>query len=357
MATEPDESHTGQSYGIIQIEGNTQAVLGNVSALHSTHYHIESIRIAARPNSKLITRTKRSRTHHERPALIRKASKKSTQRLTLSPEPDLDEGGETLKHGNDGHDGNSNDDLLETSNLIRRFLISAYRRLPDPPKPLWRISTPQEQPLNQDAYFGESQTDLPAHHATTSSLTITPAARDLLVLCTGTLSFLLGRNVSVQDLIGLVSRCQQDRCLPLLTFLLGIGMYRYWVLSSINTAPVTQYFIMLEDAYGRTRPLPFEVCCDFSILQKFLEVHYQQSSSTAGAALIRAGRFNLRLGSRSGKLGFTSGRIVASDEWSSPVHIRRGTRIINSIIASVEDDEASEIMQSIPLGETELILL
>lgn len=52
---------------------------------------------------------------------------------------------------------------------------------------------------------------------------------ELLLILGLVSSLLIGRNMSRDEMIAFLLRCQQDRLLPLVTFVLGIGLYRYIV--------------------------------------------------------------------------------------------------------------------------------
>lgn len=156
------------------------------------------------------------------------------------------------------------------------------------------------------------------------------ARREFLVLCAAILTCILGRNVSVHDILEFLSKCRHDQLMPVLTFLLGIVIYRYIAMSTIGRPPAAQHFLMLEDAYGQPRSLTLDVCIDFGILRKFLEVHYQQTNGKSGEALIRAGRFHLMLGSR-------RGRVIDAQDWSVPGRIKAGSRIVNSVYLTLDD--------------------
>ncbi|KAK5312276.1 hypothetical protein LTR70_008291 [Exophiala xenobiotica] len=155
--------------------------------------------------------------------------------------------------------------------------------------------------------------------ATPSTQQQTQARRDVLMFCAAVLTLMLGRDISAQDVLEVLSRCQHDQLMPALTFLFGIGTCGY-----IARASATQHYVTLEDAYGHPRTVTMDSCMDFDILRKFLEVHYRQTNGKAGEALIRAGRFHLMLGSR-------RGRVIDAQEWAVPGRIRAGSRVINSV--------------------------
>ncbi|KAK5083219.1 hypothetical protein LTR24_007847 [Lithohypha guttulata] len=140
--------------------------------------------------------------------------------------------------------------------------------------------------------------------ATPSTQQQTQARRDVLMFCAAVLTLMLGRDISAQDVLEVLSRCQHDQLMPALTFLFGIGTCGY-----IARASATQHYVTLEDAYGHPRTVTMDSCMDFDILRKFLEVHYRQTNGKAGEALIRAGRFHLMLGSR-------RGRVIDAQEWA-----------------------------------------
>lgn len=76
-----------------------------------------------------------------------------------------------------------------------------------------------------------------------------PINGNYLIFCAGVLSCLLGRHISVQDLLAFLSRCREDQLLPMLTFMIGFGLCQYICTSSIGRLPPTGRFLTLEDAW------------------------------------------------------------------------------------------------------------
>lgn len=215
---------------------------------------------------------------------------------------------------------------------IRQTILDLYECLVRK-QPVGRSPSPHMQKNDLDEHLGyltNSSTAGGTVTVTSSPQQQVHARRDFLVLCAAVLTLMLGRNISAHDVLEVLSRCQHDQLMPVLTFLLGIGMYRYAAISTIARAPAAQHHLTLEDAYGHQRTVTMDVCMDFGILRKFLEVHYQQTNRKAGEALIRAGRFHLMLGSR-------RGRVINAQEWAVPGRIRAGSRIINSVYVMLND--------------------
>lgn len=89
----------------------------------------------------------------------------------------------------------------------------------------------------------QDQTTLDTHHQAR-------AGYEFLALCALVLSFLLGRQVSPNEALYLLRTISQDRFFPFVTFILGMGFYRY-VNKLIAPLPSELKCISLEDAYGR----------------------------------------------------------------------------------------------------------
>lgn len=225
--------------------------------------------------------------------------------------------------------GQTGSTIYEQTQQLLACLYERLRKFSSIPR-ISVISLPEqkEEVPTPPAVYKAQEEDL----VQTTGWSISPAGRDLLVLSAASLSLILGRNLSTQDILRLLTKCQQDQLMPLLTFLLGFGLYRYLALTSLTATPTTQYFLTLEDAYGRSRPVAMDVCVDFSVLRQFLQAHYRQTSGTAGEALVKAGQFHLLLGSR-------RGRLIQAEEWSTPGGIKKGSRIVNSVFVSINDSK------------------
>jgi len=152
---------------------------------------------------------------------------------------------------------------------------------------------------------------------------------EIVALCVFLLSCLTYRNVSSKDVFKIVTKCQEDRMLPFLTWLLGVGLARYLFLGGAlrSLTGLAEDSIILEDAFQQRRRVSMSVCEHFSILKAFLEVHYQ---GRPGEPLVKAGQFNMTLGSR-------RGLAVSSSDWQTKGHIQAGSTLVMSIYLRTDD--------------------
>lgn len=144
------------------------------------------------------------------------------------------------------------------------------------------------------------------------------------------LSWIIGKNVSAEDVVKFLVNCRRDELVPLLLLTVFIGAYRYYTMRTICRAP-TQQFWILEDAYGFPRRISMDVLIDYSVFQRFLHVHYRDAQRTTGAALVEANQFHLMLGSRRGV-------VIGSTNWTTAVNkIKPGRRVINAVYITSYD--------------------
>jgi len=164
---------------------------------------------------------------------------------------------------------------------------------------------------------------------TTTRNNIDKARNEVLGLCVFLLSCLTYRNVSSKDVSKIIAKCQEDRMLPFLTWLLGVGLARYFYSISISTSlnGLVGDFIVLEDAFQQKRRVPMSTCEHFSILKAFLEVHYQ---GKPGEPLVRAGHFNMTFGSR-------RGLAIRSSDWQTKGRIKAGSSVVMSLYIQRKD--------------------
>jgi len=154
------------------------------------------------------------------------------------------------------------------------------------------------------------------------------ALAELLVLLAALTSYVVGRNVSPEHVSTFIFRCRQDSLLPFITLILLVSLYRYRTVRCIlPNPPLAQ--LTLEDAYGHLRPFSVDICADFSIFKQFLEFHYRDAASTVGESLIKAGQFNLTLGSRRGP-------VVLPGDWNREI-FKPGCRVVNAMYINKED--------------------
>lgn len=174
-------------------------------------------------------------------------------------------------------------------------------------------------------------------------VTATVVDRTILILFVGVLSTLLGRNISMQDVIHLLSKCKNDQFTSLLTFMLGLAISRCLHTRSIARLP-TSHYLTFEDAYGHDRPLSMDACIHFSVLREFLKAHYQKSTSVTGEALVKAGQFHMLLGSR-------RGNVIHAADWSVSGRIKAGSHVVNSLYIDSEDMKCLHCQQDFVVTE------
>lgn len=159
----------------------------------------------------------------------------------------------------------------------------------------------------------------------------TCATNDLPMLLTGILSYIVGQNLSVKDVSHLLIICQEHQLLGLVTCVIWIGLYRYFMARRLVMAPSYPDKLFLEDAYGRSRSFSPDICADFDILTRFLEVHYRDTAGTTAGVLVTAGQFYLMLGSR-------RGRAFSRRDWRNLV-LKPGYKLVNSVYISRDNME------------------
>lgn len=331
MDTNPSNQPLRNAYGDIEVRDNAHVLLGDQTVTNLHTFNIGAISLALRPRRRL---TRPALAH---PSSLPRSTTRSPRARRVLYQPKIGPPGKRK----DGHEqrgdfeiqscNSSSDYSITQYEHVKLLIACLYERLRNFPYVQRITAAPNVSAQGSEDLLIQSPCDTEDNDLVKShNWQLSPAGRDLLFLSAATMSVLLGRNVSVQDVLDLLLRCQQDQLMPLLTFLLGFGLYRYLVMFSLPPTPSTQYFLTLEDAYGRPRPIAMDVCVNFSVLRQFLQAHYQQTNGAAGEALIRAGQFHLMLGSR-------RGRLIEAEEWSTPGQIKRGSRIVNSVFVSVND--------------------
>lgn len=331
MDTEPDSDLSNNVYGNIRIGGSASVQLGNSQ---TTHYHLYNIR-------PLCHAIRLGRSHASERKLQAFGPRRHPSKSVRARNPRRQvffrkrrrRGKVQKEHNHNAIVLNKQSENVSTTRYkqIEHLVTYLCARLLDArdvlrsiPSSLVALSSIQDLTAQQSCRDEQCIQGVVANPQTVT------AGRDFLVFCAASLSVLLSRNVSMEDMVEFLSKCRQDQLMPLLTFMLGIGLYRYLAMCSFSSMPTTQDFLTLEDAYGRSRTITMDVCVDFRILRHFLEAHYRQMSGKAGEALIKAGQFHLLLGSRRGV-------VIKDEEWSTPGRIKRGSRIVNSVFLSVND--------------------
>ena len=149
--------------------------------------------------------------------------------------------------------------------------------------------------------------------------------------CEFLLSCLTYRNVSSKVISKIVGRCQEDRMLPLVTWLFGLGLVRYLYLSQIlrSLSGLDGDCVILEDAFQQQRRVPMSTCEHFSILKAFLEVHYQ---GRPGEPLVKIGQFNMTLGSR-------RGMAIRPSDWATKGLIRAESNVVMYIYVKTDESK------------------
>lgn len=232
--------------------------------------------------------------------------------------------------------------LKHTSKYSRLLPVNLYKQLGLILQKVVLYSFPLRIP--QPTASGEDD-DVSNNTGCTSLAPVTTAAvdRTILIICAGILSTWFGRHVSMQDVVCFLAKCKDDQLITLLTFMLGLTIYQRFCMRYIAKLP-EPHQLTFEDAYGHVRPLSMDVCADFSVLKQFLEVHYKTCKSTAGEALIKAGRFHMTLGSRRGNL-------IGSTDWSISGRIQPGSRIVNCVFIDSEDMKCLHCQQALIISK------
>ncbi|KAK5942038.1 hypothetical protein PMZ80_005991 [Knufia obscura] len=164
--------------------------------------------------------------------------------------------------------------------------------------------------------------DAPWRDVLNVNATLTPL-QQLVVLCGFLCTCLAYRNVPAAEVAKVLTRCQQDRTLPLFAWLTGIGLARYLYTprATRGMSGLAGDCITFEDAFRKLRPIPMSTCEHFSILQGFLRAHYE---GTAGELYVETGHFYLLKGSR-------RGYVVQESEWSTIGFLKPGSKIVMAV--------------------------
>lgn len=149
---------------------------------------------------------------------------------------------------------------------------------------------------------------------------------EMLLSCLS--SYIRRKNISVDDPKSFLRACQHDPYLTTLISAICTGLCKPSTAQLLKAAPSPKT-LTLEDAYGRTRPISMDICVDFQLLKRFLEVHYENIGGKAGHALVKAGQFHVMLGSRRGKA-------IGRDEWQHH-DFQPDWRLVNSVYVSKEE--------------------
>lgn len=331
MDTEPDSGLSNNAYSNITIGGEARVQLGNSQIVHYHQYSFQPLSHATRSRSSLASesqvhasdpRPRTSKNIRARKPCRQAFFRKSRRHEVLQKE-----------HSRHAVVFNKQYENFATARYrqikhwamnLCALLFDARCVLQSVPSSLVPLLTIQDPSAQQPHRTEECALNV------SNDEQILTAGRNFFVFCAASLSLLLSRNVSAKDMLEFLSRCRQDQLMPVLTFMLGIGLYHYLAMCSFSSMPTTQDLLTLEDAYGRSRTITMDVCVDFRILRHFLEAHYRQMSGKAGEALIKAGQFHLLLGSR-------RGIVIKAEDWSTPGRIKSGSRIVNSVFLSVND--------------------
>lgn len=165
-----------------------------------------------------------------------------------------------------------------------------------------------------------------------------------LLVCAALLSYIVGRQVTAQQVLELFHQCRQDTFFPLLTFLFGIVIHNYFCKSIVGKNSPILPCLILEDCYGSERKVGFDVFSDFATVKSFLHTHYTQKKGVAGAQLIQRDQFHLQLKSR-------QGRVLLKRNWDSVLALlEHGSRVVNSVYVTVETTTCLSCSKSMVAG-------
>ncbi|KAK5942812.1 Transcriptional regulatory protein sin3 [Knufia obscura] len=179
---------------------------------------------------------------------------------------------------------------------------------------------------------------------------VAPQSRDqldFLLLCFVLVSFITGRNVSMEELVRFLTKCSNDSLLLPVTFLLGMGVHQYLCVGGLHrrVSQVGGDYILLEDAFAVEIMVPWSVCEDFSILKAFLNVHYRGSPAEL---LIKYGHYNMMFNSR-------NGHIIRPGEWLEKRGIKAAHRIVMAVYLRSEGGTCTTCgLELLEMGRGEL---
>lgn len=169
------------------------------------------------------------------------------------------------------------------------------------------------------------------------------ANAELLSLVVALIIFLVGRHTSAEDISRFLRRCRDDQLQPLLVLLLGIGLGRFWM---SHIAPNLMYNtnegITLETIFQQDIFVPFSICADFSILNAFLKHHYR---GTPAETLVKAGKFNLMLGSR-------RGLVLQAHDWSTGNILKSKCRVVMSACLKTHNPKCSSCSDYLQISDS-----
>lgn len=155
--------------------------------------------------------------------------------------------------------------------------------------------------------------------------TQTRTGQEFLWLCASIMSYLLLRQVSGQEVLSFLIECPQDQLFPILTCIFGAGLYRFVNSGIVNNRQPLQHTLLLEDAYGQTQHVDFDLFTNLNALEGFLLRHYDQTSGSAAKYLMQHKQYHLMLGSR-------RGAVLQREEWASVTNIiKPGYKIVNAV--------------------------
>jgi len=165
---------------------------------------------------------------------------------------------------------------------------------------------------------------------------------EFLLLCFMLITFITGRNVSMEEFTHFLIKCSNDSFSHPVTFLLGFGVCRYLYFGSLSRTPsqVGGDYFLLEDAFGVETMVSMSLFEDISIMESFLDVHYRGSP---GERLVRARRFNFMLNSR-------RGYVISPSELCRKRSIRSRARIVMAVYLTTTQAKCTEC--TLPLAAT-----
>lgn len=165
---------------------------------------------------------------------------------------------------------------------------------------------------------------------------------EVVVVTIVLLSYIVGQNIPLEQVGHLLRACQKNQLLGLMTGLLGYAVYYYLIRGGTETAllPAT---LLLEDAFGHTRPVSFDVCIDPSLFFEFLRVHYRDTNGYNARDLVNAGQHHLTIGSR-------RGTYVDPSNWQV-MSLPAGTKLVNSVYLTRETADCIKCSKSMVVNE------
>lgn len=139
-----------------------------------------------------------------------------------------------------------------------------------------------------------------------------------------------------------VFKREQDRGYHVLSLLFIYGIIRYFCLPQIARciSEFTGDCIIVEDACREPWRVPMSHCEHFRMLKAYLEFRHQ---GRPGETLVKAGQFNLMLGSR-------RGLAIRTSDWTKQGPIKPNSRVVMSVFITTDDARCTKCQKSLTIS-------